>query len=226
MINLRATGVGPAGPLGIFADARAFARHMVKHVFAKGERRHWEQLFKLREMPWRALDKPAPETLLSAPEENVQLAYDQFADVIDDGIKYAVEAPAYIRVVESLTGHSGTHTQTLYWLLAREGFLVCARAGVVRTAFFCVDDRDTAAWNRYRHGLRELRVRAMRAAAGQRQYRGSDNCWAVTIALEEHIKGRYSNAANPWPKPGRPKPGAARDRKLLDWLDGLDKSMV
>lgn len=226
MLEARHTLNHPPGEAWrVFSDDKAFARHMLKHVFSAGERGHWACLFKLHEPPWRALDTPDARRLLAAAAGAPQAAYDQFAAVVDEGLHHAVTAPARIRVEEHLAGLTGSHQCVVDWLLAKEGFLVCARGGVVRSAFFCVDDRDTSAWTRYRHGLRGLRARALQAAAGQRHYRGSDNRWATVTALEVHAAANFSNAANPWPRPKRPKPPPPRerDRGFWDWLDKWDQ---
>lgn len=232
MLRLRRTKRHPTQhPLRVFPSAHSFARHMIKHVFGPGEREHWGQVFDLRKPPWRTLAKKRDaDALLGARENAAQAAYDAFADAVDAGLAYALDTPAWIRLVELLTGLGEERRRSLYWLLSKEGFLVCARGGAVRSAFFCVDDddRDASPANRYRHGLRALRVRAMRAAAGKREYLSSDNRWAVAVALEEHVVDGYRNTANPWrqPPPANPPEDRPRDDgdllEWLDWLDGLD----
>jgi hypothetical protein len=135
--------------LRFFADLAAFEKHTRDHFVGAREPE-----------PWHAVFHPELYKRLSRfPRDGLELEalYHEVIKYLQDGIDFARERPVYIRLVQD----RGQGRQQVFYFLACPGYVIVARYGQVRTAYFPgVGPTDTSAYNRFREAWAFLKQKA------------------------------------------------------------------
>jgi hypothetical protein len=145
--------------LQFFADLAAFEEHTRGHF--EGGSEPWQAVFH------RDLYKRLGHALRDGLE--LEAHYVEVVEYLHDGIDFARERPVYIRLVQD----RGQGRQEVFYFLARPGYVIVARNGQVRTAYFPdVGPVDTSAYNRFREAWAYLKRKATQG--GYRDTKGGD----------------------------------------------------
>jgi len=213
----------PGESVRIYPNPAAFIDHAKRHVLANGEKWCWQTFIDVDATHWQALDRieSAPRNPNAPMPKGANIAYEQLADFIVEGIEFSVGKPVYACLEERVTGHSYDSVRRFVMLLSKHGCIIVVRAGAVRTAYFTDDGivGPPAKWEMFRLGMHHLRARAKAVETRQPRYLEAENRTAIGVSVKRHDSENFTNAINPWPAPNRPKPKKANRQAFFDYLD-------
>lgn len=138
--------------LRYFGSLTAFAEHVRDHFAQPHE-------------PWHAVfGRDLTRRLAAVPTDDpahpgLAGLYREVVVRLHEGVLFAQDAPLYVRLGQD----RGDGQRPTVYLLAREGYVIIARDGHVRTAFFPGSTPADSAYNRFRAAWDYVRQKASRA---------------------------------------------------------------
>ena len=196
--------------LRLFRNLETFRKKAEDHLLCATE--PWHRLLGVKFL--RKVGKKLTEDSVSTIRE----LYDRMVPLVDDGIRFSSEVPVYVEFRAKWRRFDG-HEEVCngFYFLSEFGFIVVARSGIVRTAYFPSKHSNESYFTLFNEAWRAIRIRA-----AHKQYIDSKGGRKVEHLHVNRVNEKnWKKCPNPHKKPRRERCQVPPDAEA--WLNDVDQ---